>query len=452
MKIGEERWALFMLFAMMALSYVDRAILGILAQPIKEAMGLTDLELGFVGGPAFAVLFILSGVPIARLAERYGRVNVITVCMILWSSMTALCGVAMSFVQLFLCRVGVGIGEAGSGPPAQSLIADFFPSQRRASASSIYLLGLPLGTIAGTVAGAIIGQHFGWRIAFFTVGAPGVLLALLFRLSLREPDPGRTDGQAGAAENTPPIRAVLAKLGRTRSFLHVAAGASIANFTSQGFGLFLSAYFLRRFNVGLAEVGVANGLIGGMSAAAGTLASGYISDWAARYDRRWLALAPAAGLAISVPIYLLLLSQTSWTAALFVLALPGMFFSSFVAPMSAITQNVVPARMRATTFAILFTLTSFVGVALGPFVTGILGDVFTSYALHHLPNPAFASQCLASVHQQAAMVRPVCRAAGASGLRYALSAASLFAFWAAFHFWRASRTLVEDEAAAHAAP
>jgi MFS family permease len=445
MRFGEERWALFMLFVMMALSYVDRSVLGILAQPIKETMHLTDFELGCLGGPAFAILFILSGIPIARLAERYGRVSIIAVCMVLWSSMTALCGSAASFLQLFLCRVGVGIGEAGSGPPAQSLVADFYPSDRRAAAVSIYLLGIPLGNILGTTAGGAIGQSFGWRIAFFAIGLPGVLLAILFRLTLREPVTGRLDARQTPNESVPPIGAVLRKLARTRTFLHMAAGASIANFTAQGFGLFLSAYFLRRFNVGLAEVGLASGLIGGMSAAAGTLGSGYIGGWAARSDLRWLAWTPAIGLATSVPLYLLVLYQNTWSMTLLLLWLPGLFFTTFTAPMSAITQNVVPARMRATTFAILFTLTSFVGVALGPFVTGLLGDLFTSHALH-ASGGALASACRmgSASHAMPAALKSACRASTASGLRNALTVAALFALWASFHFWRAARTLTVD--------
>lgn len=438
-------WPLFMLFAMMALSYVDRSVFGILAQPIKETLHLTDLELGAIGGPAFAVLFILSGVPIARLSERYGRVPIISASMALWSAMTAFCGAAGSFLQLFLCRVGVGIGEAGSGPPAQSLIADLFPAARRASASSIYLLGIPLGNILGTLAGGLIGQHFGWRIAFAAVGAPGILIAILFRLSLREPPQGLSDGQHDLSSSAPPIATIVRKLRRTRSFVHVAAGASIANFTSQGFGLFLAAYFLRRFDVGLAEVGLANGLIGGISAAIGTLASGYISDWAAKNNRRWLALTPAIGLALSVPLYLLVLYQANWTDTLLALCLPGIFFSSFVAPMSAITQNVVPARMRATSFAILFTLTSFIGVALGPFITGLLGDVFTKIALEAAGSNLTSECAMKALHGTSVAL---CRSATATGLRYALTAASAFALWAAFHFWRASKTLVADQDAA----
>ena len=310
--------------ALYTLNFIDRTIVGIIGQPMKESLGITDNQLGLLGGLAFALLYTMLGVPIARLAERVSRVNIMAICITMWSGFTALCGLAPNFAVMLAMRVGVGIGEAGCSPPAHSLISDYYEPKRRASALSVYAFGIPLGGMLGAIFGGLIAQYLNWRMAFFIVGLPGVLVAIALKLIVKEPPrghseiagaPGAAGGRDAGGSSRPRRRpARFARRSRyevselgivgkrifgTWSFLNMALGVTLASFAGYGAGAFSSPYFIRTFGLGLALVGVLFGIIGGVSSGSGTLVGGFVTDWLTKRSAAWYALVPGIGLAIA---------------------------------------------------------------------------------------------------------------------------------------------------------
>ncbi len=224
-----KRYVLGLLLVVYASNFLDRQILAILLQPIKQEMGLSDTQLGLLSGIAFALFYATLGIPLARWADKHNRVNLISVCIAIWSGMTALTGMAGNFLQLLLARIGVGIGEAGCSPPAHSIIADYFAADTRAKAMAIYFLGLPLGSVLGYLLGGWINELYGWRIALLCVGLPGLVLAVVVRLTLREPPRGHADGIKETDQLAPSLKETLAGLWSNHSFRHLAAGTSLVS-------------------------------------------------------------------------------------------------------------------------------------------------------------------------------------------------------------------------------
>ncbi len=440
-------WVLLLIFATMACNYIDRSIVKVLAQPIKLEFHLSDLQLGLMTGLAFAMLYIFLGVPIASLSERRSRVNIITAAVAVWSVMTALCGLAGSFTQLLLCRLGVGVGESGAAPPSQSLISDYFPPHQRASAISIHSLGIATGGLLGAVIGGVAGQAWGWRVALMVVGVPGLMLAVLFKLTVKEPprgwsDPART---ARAADGpTPSMWQAARRLFTNATFLNLAAGAGIANFAIQGIGAFDASYFVRRFDISLAQVGLVVGTVGGLSTAVGMLTGGFTTDWIARNDRRWYVWLPAAGVAITGPLYAIAFLQQTWIASAVVLALPGLFLYLFHAPAQAVLHNMSHPRMRATAISLYMVVTATLGLALGPVGVGFAADQIA--ARRFAGAGAFTAMCPggAAPKGAGAVLHAACHDASAQGVQYAMIGACALFAWSALHFLLAGRTVRRD--------
>src|SRR3984957_3942087 len=316
---GYKRAVLTTLTLVYTLNFIDRTIVSIIGQPMKESLKITDNQLGLLGGLAFALLYTVLGVPIARLAERWSRVNIMAVCITLWSGFTALCGLAPNFTAMLAFRVGVGIGEAGCSPPAHSLISDYYEPKRRASALAVYAFGIPLGGMLGAIFGGVIAQYLSWRAAFFIVGIPGVLVALALKLIVKEPPRGHSETPAhpvlpedvtvDEAPAAPAARGFfqemafeLRELGivgwrifGTWSFLNMTLGVTLASFAGYGAGAFSSPFFFRTFGLGLALVGVLFGIIGGISSGSGTLLGGFVTDWLSKRSAAWYALIPGFG-------------------------------------------------------------------------------------------------------------------------------------------------------------
>ncbi|MET0809251.1 MAG: MFS transporter, partial [Pseudoxanthomonas sp.] len=351
-------------------NFVDRTILATLGQAIKLDLKISDTQLGLLQGLAFALFYTTLGIPLARLSERVNRVSLIAACLALWSAMTVLCGAAQSYAQLFLCRVGVGIGEAGCSPPAHSLITDMFPRERRATALAVYSFGIPLGTMVGAVSGGWLVDTFNWRVAMMVVGLPGVLLALVFRLMMREPVRGAAeDAPAQAMEVAPSIRATAAHLFGNRAFLHITIGATLVGFVGYGTGTFTQAYFIRMFHLTYAEVGLAFGLVGGLSAGLGTLLGGALSDWAGKRSQSWYALLPALGLLIAAPAYIYAFTRGQWSTALWCMLVPGLFHYAYIGPTLGVMHNLALPRMRAPSTALFFVVVNLIGLGVGPYAT-----------------------------------------------------------------------------------
>ncbi len=438
---------LVLLLLIYTCNFVDRTILATLGQAIKLDLKISDTQLGLLQGLAFALFYTTLGIPLARLSERYNRVSLIAVCLALWSAMTAMCGAAQNYVQLFLCRVGVGIGEAGCSPPAHSLITDLYPKEKRATALAIYSFGIPLGTMVGAMSGGWLVEHFNWRVAMVVVGLPGVLLALVFRLLSREPQRGGAEAPAAdaaapvAAEATPSIRATAAHLFGNRAFLHITIGATLVGFVGYGTGTFTQAYFIRMFQLKYSEVGMAFGLIGGLSAGLGTLLGGWMSDWAARRHQSWYALLPAIGLLIAAPAYIYAFTRGEWGTALWCMLVPGLFHYAYIGPTLGVMHNLATPRMRATATALFFVVVNLIGLGIGPYATGAAIDYFAGqrFAAHGLGD--FAASCPGGVAAAGAeeALRTACASATAYGTRDGIVLMLFIFLWASIHYFIAAR-------------
>jgi predicted MFS family arabinose efflux permease len=441
-------WAMTLLFAVYTSNFIDRTILSVLQQPIKEELKLTDSQLGMLGGLAFAVLYSTLGIPIARLAERHSRRGIITASLVVWSAMTALCGTAGSYGGLFAFRVGVGVGEAGATPPAHSLIADYFPPRRRATALSIYSLGIPIGVLAGSVLGGLIAQKYGWRPAFAIVGLPGLGLAVLTQFTLREPPRGYSEGGEAAGSAMPSLMDVVRRLMSRRSFVHVAAGAALASFGGYGVGSFAAPYFIRSFGLTLAQAGIVMGLITGAAAAVGTLGGGLLADRAARRDARWYVWIPAIGLAVAMPLYMIGYQIPDWKLAVAILLVPPMLHYTYLGPSFGVMHNMVLPRMRATATALLFLVINLIGLGLGPTLTGMASDYFARHQLALLTGlqGGFAASCPGgrAMTGAAPAIASACHTASAFGVRWAIVTCAGSYGWAALHYWAAAKHLRAD--------
>ena len=395
---GYKAAVLGLLLAAYTFNFIDRTIIATIGQAIKVDLKLTDTQLGLLGGLYFALLYTILGIPIARMAERWNRVTIISVSLVVWSGFTALCGAATSFAQLALFRFGVGVGEAGCSPPSHSLISDYYEPKKRATALSIYSFGIPLGTMFGAVAGGWLAQEFSWRVAFVIVGLPGILLALIVKLVVKEPPRGHSEiverpvepenlvvepapkPAFSLATEFKELWAVFKILFFKWPVLNMVLGVTIASFGSYGSGAFVPSYFVRAFGLGLAQVGLITGLIGGFSAGVGTLVGGFLSDWAGKRSVKWYAWVPAIGLIICTPIYILAYLQTDWKATAMILLVPGIFHYVYLAPTFAVVQNSVEPRRRATATALLFFFLNLIALGGGPVFTGWLID---HLAQHH---------------------------------------------------------------------
>jgi predicted MFS family arabinose efflux permease len=368
---GSKNYRAYVLGALLVVytfNFIDRVVIGIIQEPIKTEFGLTDFQLGLLGGPAFAILYTLLGIPIARFAERANRMTILAICLGIWSAMTAACGFAVNYATLFAARVGVSIGEAGCTPPANSVISDYFPPERRASALSIYALGIPIGSMIAAVGGGWIATHVGWREAFIWLGVPGVVLAIIVKLTVKEPPRSAPKG------DTPSFFAALAALATRPTFWFVALGSAFASFISYGVGQYLTSFMIRTHHMSLFEGATLVGVVLGVAAAIGTFTSGFLADRISKRHPNALAWLPALGFVIATPLYLGAFLMPNIWLAMPVLSLAAMLHYFYLGPMYAVTQGVVAPRMRATAVAVLLFIVNLIGYGMGPPAIGALSD------------------------------------------------------------------------------
>ncbi len=432
-------WMLFLIFLMMGSNYIDRSIIRILAQPIKVEFALTDFEVGILGGFSFAMLYMILGVPVARLAERRSRINIISISVVIWSVMTALCGLATSYIQLLLFRVGVGVGESGAAPPSQSLISDYFPPHQRSSALSVHSFGIAMGSLAGSAIGGIAADAFGWRAAMLLVGIPGLILALLIKLTVAEPPRGNSDSGLKAQEarqDAPGLWETAKRLFGNPVFANLAAGAAITNLAIQGIHTFEAPYFVRRFDLPLGDIGLVVGVLGGAATGLGMLIGGLTSDRIGKHDKRWYAWLPALGLLCAAPPIAIAFFQTNWIVAAVLLAAPGLTLYLFHAPAQAVIHNLAHPRSRATAIALYMLCTASVGLALGPTVVGLLSDILAQRAFAADGFGVFSSMCPGGVAPADALqaLSDACHNASMVGVREAMVACTVLYVWGAAHF------------------
>ncbi len=405
-------YGLFMLTLVYAFNFIDRQILVILQEPIKNDMGLSDAQLGLLSGFSFALVYITAGIPIAYWADRSNRRNIIAVALAIWSGMTALSGLAQNYTHLLLARIGVGIGEAGGSPPAHSMISDYYPPERRGTAMAIYSVGLHFGILLGFLLGGVIAQAFGWRAAFFAVGLPGVVFAVIFLLTVKEPVRGRFE-HSGQAEHKPTLRETIESLSSFRSIWYLAFGAAFAAFAGYGNGNFAPSYLIRNHGMTLGEVGVVLAVFGGGGGMIGVFLGGYLSDRLGVRDKRWYLWVPMIAGLLSVPLGFPYLLLDNTAVVIFFLFLVTISINTYIGPCIAVAHGLVPPAMRAFTSAILFFILNMIGLGLGPLTAGLLSDF---YAPHF----------------------------GADNLRYAMLTVALLSSPSILLFWLAARVLPGD--------
>lgn len=366
-------------------NFLDRQILGILAQPIKADLHLSDTEFGAIGGLAFALLYSVLGVPLALLADKTSRTGVIAGSLALWSGFTALCGTAAGFGQLFLYRLGVGIGEAGGVAPSYALIADYFPPERRARALAVFSLGIPIGLAAGTMIGAYIAHAMNWRAAFLVMGFAGVLLAPVLRLAVRDL-PRRSP-----APTQPPLRSVFPILARKPAFWLLAFASSASSLCGYGLALWTPSVLMRSF--GLDLISTANFLASALfiGGCAGVFAGGWFADRLGRNDRGWYAKLPAIAWIISAPVWALGLFAPNLRVAWPLLLIGNGLIILWLGPVTTAVQHLVARPMRSTASASFLLINNLIGLGAGPLLMGRLSDgLKAAYGVDSLRNAAVA--------------------------------------------------------------
>lgn len=408
-----RRYALVLIATVYVFNFIDRQILAILLPAIKAEFRVEDWVLGFLAGPAFALFYVTLGIPIAVLADRWNRRNLIAIALTAWSAMTALSGMAANIIQLSLARIGVGVGEAGFAPPAHSMIADMYPPERRSMAMGIFTLGISLGIMIAYLGGGWMAQNIGWRQAFLIVGIPGLLLALLFRTTVAEPPRGMSEGIVDSGKRHTVLEVARYLLDR-KSFIHMSLGAGLASFTAYAVLSFFPSFLERSHGMDLQEIGAYLGLIIGISTGIGFVGGGYIADRVGVSSRRYslwiMAAAMLLGWVFVFPLYLV----TDPYVVMAIFFVPSLLNNMYLATTFAQTQSLVGVRMRSVASSLLLFVINALGLGLGPLIAGWLSDGLAA-------------------------------SAGNESLRYSLLIiGAVTGPWIAFHFYAAGRHIEGD--------
>ncbi len=414
--ITNPKIMLFALLLVYILNFLDRQIINILAEPIKGELGLSDTQLGLLAGPAFAIFYAVLGIPIARYADnaKTNRVWLISVCLAVWSAMTALCGVAQNFVQLALARIGVGVGEAGCTPAAHSLIADSVPPEKRSSAIAFFGLGIPIGGLLGLIIGGVVNDQYGWRMALMLVGMPGILLAFVLPLLIRDPRRCADSAHFNTADS--PVKAKLSikdavrEVFASKAYLYVFIAASFTAFLSYGKGLWTISFFIRSHGLSTTEAGLAMAVALGISGIIGTWLGGKMADVFGKRDKRHILTMPAIGMAIAAPILFAGYWAEDWRIAVALLILPTILNSAYYGPAYGCVQGLVRPEARAIAASLVVFGQNLIGLGMGPLLFGVLSD----------------------------WLQPM---AGDESVRWVLYGAAWLGLIPAFFFWRASLRL-----------
>lgn len=395
-----------MLVVVFTSSHVDRQIMGILGQPIKESLAISDTQLGLLTGIMFAVFYATLGMPMAMWADRHNRRNLIAFSVFTWSFMTALCGLAQNFMQLLLARIGVGVGEAGSNPPSHSMIADLYPPERRATAMSIFGTGINWGILIGFLVGGWINEWYGWRMAFLIVGLPGLLIAAVVRFTLTEPPRGYSESIESRPE-APPFKAVVRFMMGNGVLRNIVLAGTLIAFTGYASVIWFPIYLVRIHELGTGATGTYLALLIGVGGAIGIYAGGRAADWLSqRFGAGWGAWLIAIVSLITVPLLYVSFQAETAAIALWAYAIPAALGTVYVGTGFAIIQNQTPLHMRSVAAAINLFILNIIGLGVGPFAVGLFSDLL---------EPTY----------------------GGDSLRYALMLTLAVTVWGAVHYYRA---------------
>ena len=408
-----RNYALGILTLVYTFNFIDRQLLSILQEDVKAELLLTDAQLGLLTGFAFAMFYVTAGVPIARLADRSNRRNIVAASVGLWSFMTAISGFVQNYVQLLLARIGVGIGEAGGSPPSHSIVSDIFPKEQRASALSFYSTGVNLGIMFGFLFGGWLNEFFGWRVAFLVIGVPGIILACIVYATVPEPVRGLLENKK-VSDNQVPFSEVLSGLWQRKTFRHMALACGLNAFAGYGTVNWAASFFIRSHGMTTGELGTWLALSQGLVGAVGIFVGGFLGDKLGARDKRWYLWVPGLSTLLVVPGMLTVFLTSNTYLALVCMFMPGFLQNIYLGNSIATTHNLVGLRWRSTSSAILFLILNIIGLGLGPFAVGLLSDMLET-------------------------------SLGIESLRYAMLAVLPTAcVWSSIHFYIASRTLIAD--------
>ena len=427
----QAKLTLAFMFAAATLNYMDRALLGVLQEAIKVDLSLTDTQLGLAGGPAFAILYTLMTIPLSRVADRSHRTRLMVGILSFWSVMTALCGAVANFGQLLLARFAVSIGESGGTPIAQSLLSDRFPPARRAGALSIYTAGGFMGYLVAGFLGGAIEHSLGWRATFAICGGLGVAVAFLLALFVQEPK--RLNAPAARAV---PLLEALRAFKTRRSFIHLCVGMGLASFSINAIVSFFTSFLHRCYDLPLNKAALIAGLMTGGVGMVSSFGTGFAIDRLRKREPRIGFLLAMAGCVIGCLSYLIIFQMTSLSLALPVMIFAAFFGQIYLAAGWSSAQDVAPQHLRATAAGLVTLAIGLFGIGTAPPLLGLVSD---AVAASHLAGTGLSPQSCAALAAD-----PRCAVALAAGVRAGLSVISLPLLWAAFHFWRGSRSVVAD--------
>lgn len=386
---GSKRYRTYVLLSLTLIyimNFVDRGLLAVVGPDLVPELGISDTQFGLLTGFGFALLYTIVGIPLARLADSANRVWIMTVCVALWSLMTALCGLATEvtigsltiggFWILLMCRVGVGIGEAGCTPPANSLIADYYVPRERSQALGVYAMGVTLGTMFANLVGGWVTDMFDWRTAFFVVGLPGLLVAVAFKFTVKEPPRGYTDPPGTAVKERVPLADAIREINSKPAFWLMTGGATIAAFCGYGISSFQSIFLVRTHGITTGEAAIWINTPVSLSAAIGTFAAGWLATRLYQKYPGAIAWMPGIGLALSVPFYLFAFTTDNLFYAALGLIIGGFVKYGYITAQYTIGQGVVSMRVRAMATAVLLFVANLIGYGFGPLFIGAISDVF----------------------------------------------------------------------------
>jgi predicted MFS family arabinose efflux permease len=420
--------ALLLLASLNAFGFIDRVVIGLIAEQVKAEFSLSDLQIGLLGGTVFAMVNTFAAIPVAVLAERFRRSHVAAAFLMIGSLFTAFAGFTVSFAQLMICRLGMACGSAATEAPPHSMISDMYPPEKRASAISLFMLGVPVAALLGSFAGGAIAQSFGWRNTFLAFGIGGGVIALLCIAFLKEP--ARTAKESAPRLGTWAVARIM--LARP-ALVYITIGASFVSLGSFGVNTFLAPFFSREFGLGARDAGLLFGIVSGVASFVGTLVGGYGAEWAAKRDPRWLLAFPALAMVVGVPIFLVGLNSGSLA-----LGVPLMVFGCFsfymaMGPCIATLHGSLDSFSRATGSALFLMVMHLIGQGFGPPLIGQFSDMFSAM-LYTGAN--FTADCAGAAGQ---VPGSACAQALATGLRYSISSSTIFHAFAALFLYLGAR-------------
>jgi len=453
---GYRTYVLSALLLVYILNFLDRGLLGIVAEPVMNELKITDGQFGLLTGLGFALFYSIVGIPLAHVSETRNRVWIMTICIALWSGATALSGLAQEidlgfvtisgFVVLLLCRILVGVGEAGCTPPANSIIADYYPPARRSTALGVYAMGVTLGTMSANLIGGPVADAFGWRTAFIVIGLAGVVVAVFFRLTVKEPPRGYSDPPGATRPQRASFPAALRELSSKRSFWLMATGAMLASFCGYGMTTFQTSFLMRTHGLTLTEATVLFNVPSSLAASVGVAFTGWMAEKVARTRPNAIAWLPAAGLIACVPFYLWGFSADNvWIALVGVCMGAGVKYG-YIAAQYTIGQGVVGMRTRATATAILLFIINLLGYGAGPPFIGYVSEIFFSIQANaegfaELARASCRGDALAALSEAE---QAFCKVADAKALQNSLLVTSVLYLLPAVFFLLCMKTLQKD--------